>query len=107
MRPRTSGPEGPAAQASPQVKALIARYDAIARGDMAAALALSSEGAAEQLKAMPPEVMKQARAILPEMAKELRAAKRVVVRRDTAAVQTPDGSWFSLVLEGGAWKAAD
>ena len=41
------------------------------------------------------------------MLRQLKAAKRVVVRRETAAVLVGDGSWFSLVRVGGAWKAAD
>jgi hypothetical protein len=74
---------------------------------MAAAAALSTKGAAERMAALPPEVMKQARAELPGLIKELKAAKRVVIRRDTAAIEVADGGWYSLVLENGAWKAAD
>jgi hypothetical protein len=99
--------KGPAAGNSEQVRVLLARCDAIARGDMATAVAMSTKDAADQLQALPPATMKQARAQIPQLVRQLRAATRVVVRRDSAAVQTPDGGWFSLALENGAWKAAD
>jgi hypothetical protein len=98
--------KGPAAQASEPVKVLIARYEALAKGDMVAAAALSTKGAAERMAALPPEVMRGARAELPGLVKQLRAAKRVVIRRDTAAVDVGDG-WYGLALENGAWKASD
>jgi hypothetical protein len=99
--------KGPAAAASEPVKVLVARAQALAKGDAAGAYALSTEESAAQLKALPPSVMKQAAAQVPAMLKELKAPKRVVIRRETAAVQGASGDWFSLVMEGGAWKAAD
>ena len=41
------------------------------------------------------------------MVKELKGVKRVVVREQTAVALQGDGRWSSLILEGGAWKAAD
>ncbi len=99
--------KGPAAQASEQVAVLIARAQALARGDMAAAAALSTEASAADLGAMPPDQMKAFAKQIPGMLRQLKAAKRVVVRRETAAILVGDGSWFSLVRVGGAWKAAD
>jgi hypothetical protein len=99
--------KGPAAAASEPAKVLIARAEALAKGDMATAYGLSSEESAAQLRALPPAVMKQAAAQVPAMLKDLRSARRVVIRRETAAVQGAHGDWSSLVLEGGAWKAAD
>jgi hypothetical protein len=99
--------KGAAAQQSEPVRVLAARFDAIAKGDLAAAASLSTKGSAAQLSAMPAEVMKQARAQIPLLARQIRTAKRVVIRKDTAAVQTNEGGWFSLALENGAWKAAD
>jgi hypothetical protein len=99
--------KGPAAQQSEPVKVLIARAEAIGRGDMAAMAALSTKESVEQLKSYPPSVLKEARAMAPQLVKEYRATKRVVIRRDTAAVQTADGSWSSLVREDGAWKSMD
>jgi hypothetical protein len=98
--------KGPAAQQSEQVRVLLARLDAIARGDLATARSLSTAAAAEQLSAMPPEAMKAAAAQIPQLARELKAARRVVVREMTAAVQTEDG-WLSLARENGSWKASD
>lgn len=105
--PVQSDLKGPAAAASEPVKVLVARAEALAKGDTAAALGLSTDESAAQLKALPPAVMKQAAAQVPAMLKELKAPKRVVIRRETAAVQGAHGDWFSLELVNGAWKAAD
>jgi hypothetical protein len=99
--------KGPAAGKSEQVRVLLARFDALARGDMTTALSLSTKGAADELQALPPATMTAAKAQIPQLIRQLKAATRVVVRRDSAAVQTPDGSWFSLALENGVWKSAD
>jgi hypothetical protein len=99
--------KGPAAGQSEPVRVLLARFDAIGRGDMAAAIALSTKAAADQLAAMPAAELKMARAHIPQLTAQLKAAKRVVVRQDTAAVQTADDSWFNLARENGAWKCAD
>jgi hypothetical protein len=96
---------GPDAQKSPQVLALIARAEAIGRGDLPAALALSSQGS--DLRGASPAELKAVKAAVPEMVKGFKAIKRVVVRRETAAAIMGDGGWSSLVLEGGAWKVAD
>ena len=96
---------GPDAQKSEQVRVLIARAEAIGRGDLAAALALSSQGSG--LRNVPPEMIKQAAEQAPAMIKEFKAIKRVVVRRETAVALQGEGSWSSLVLEGGAWKVSD
>ncbi|MBW8813263.1 MAG: hypothetical protein JF588_07530 [Caulobacterales bacterium] len=105
--PIQSDLKGPAAAASEPVKVLLARADALAKGDVATAYGLSTDESAAQLKALPPAVMKQAAAQVPAMLRELKAPKRVVIRRETAAVQGAHGDWFSLELVGGAWKAAD
>ncbi|HEX3363451.1 hypothetical protein [Phenylobacterium sp.] len=97
--------KGPAAQASEQIRVLIARAEALQHGDLAAAAALSSKGS--RIGTMPPEVLKQAAQAMPQMIKELKAVKRVVVRQSTAVALQGAGSWASLVLENGAWKAAD
>ena len=97
--------KGPAAQSSEQIRVLLARAEALGRGDLAAAAALSAQGS--DLKAMPPQVLKQIRQAAPQMIKELKAVKRVVVRQSTAVALQGGGSWTSLVLENGAWKGAD
>jgi hypothetical protein len=97
--------KGPAAQSSEQIRVLVARAEALGRGDLAAAAALSAQGS--DLKAMPPQVLKQIRQAAPQMIKELKAVKRVVVRQSTAVALQGGGSWASLVLENGAWKVAD
>jgi hypothetical protein len=97
--------KGPAAQASEQIRVLIARAQALGRGDLPAAVALSSRGS--DLKNIPPEALKQLGPRALQMVKELKAVKRVVVRQSTAVALQGQGSWASLVLENGAWKVAD
>lgn len=97
--------KGPAAQASDQVKALMVRAQAIAKGDLAGALAVSSKGSG--LRDLPPGMIKEAAKQAPEMIKAIKAIKRVVVRRETAVALMGKGSWSSLVLEDGVWKVAD
>jgi len=96
---------GAEAQKSEQVKALIARAEAIGRNDLPAALALSSQGSG--LRTVPPAVLKQAAGQMPSLIKDLKAIKRVVVRRETAVALQNDGGWSSLVREDGVWKVAD
>jgi hypothetical protein len=99
--------KGPAAAASEPVKVLLARAEALSRGDLAAARALSTEAAAEQLTSLPPETMKLAQREVAGLVRKLKAPPRVVIRRETAAVLLDKGSWASLVRVDGAWKAAD
>ena len=97
--------KGPAAQASEQIRVLIARAQALQRGDLPAALALSSQGSdLKSHSAGGPEAGWSPQ--IPQMIKELKAVKRVVVRQSTAVALQGGGSWASLVLENGAWKVA-
>ncbi|MBS0362829.1 MAG: hypothetical protein JSR98_15745 [Proteobacteria bacterium] len=98
--------KGPAAAASEPVKALIARAEAIVRGDLAGALAVSAESS--NLRNVPPDQFKQAAPMGREMLKQLKVTKRVVIREHTAVVFGAEhGSFSTLVREGGAWKVAD
>jgi hypothetical protein len=99
--------KGPDAQKSEQVLALIARAEALARGDLPAAMALSSRKAAQDLSGLPPGAMKGVAAQMGPLIKDLKAIKRVVVRRATAVALMSEGSWSILVLEDGAWKVDD
>ena len=96
---------GPDAQKSEQIRVAIARAQALGRGDLPAAAALSPQGS--DIKSLPPQVLKQIAQATPQMIKELKAVKRVVVRQSTAVALQGDGSWTTLVLENGAWKVAD
>lgn len=98
--------KGAAALVCEPVKVLMARADALRRGDLTAIAALSTPEAAESIAALPPEILKMARAEAPSMQAELKSVRRVVIRRATAAVQLKDG-WASLVKVDGMWKAAD
>jgi hypothetical protein len=97
--------KGAEAQASEPLKVLVARAQAVARGDVAGALALSAR--TSTMRDVPPEAIKQAAHDGAEMAKAYRAVKRVVIRRDTAVAILGPHSWASLVREDGAWKVAD
>ena len=99
--------KGAAARDSEPVKVVLARIDAMRRGDMAAFARLSTAGAMAHLAAAPPEALKRAQALAPQLIAEVKAAKRVVIREQTAAIETPDGSWMSLVREDDGWKVAD
>jgi hypothetical protein len=103
----TADLSGPAAAASPPVKALIARAEAFNRGDMAAVQALSTPTAAAQMQNLPPEMLKLAKREMPGLMAKLKTPKRVVIRRETAAVMLEKGSWASVALVDGVWKAAD
>lgn len=99
--------KGAAARTSEPVKVLIARADALRRGDMAAAAALSTPSAAETFRDPPPELLKMAPRMAAELTRRLKAVDRVVIRRETAAVMLGEGEWASLARVDGAWKAAD
>lgn len=99
--------KGAEARSSDPVKVVLARAEALMRGDLTAVAALSTEDAAASLATLPPEVMKLARAEMPNLIRRLKAPRRVVIRRESAAVMIGPGEWASLALVNGVWKAAD
>ena len=99
--------KGAAALSSEQVRVLTARTQALARGDLAAALALRSRQAGADLKGMPPAGLKQLSGPMAELLKALKGVTRVVVRKKTAVAIMPGGDVSSLVFEDGGWKVAD
>lgn len=99
--------KGPAAAASEPVKVLVARAEALGRRDLEAAAALSTPEAAASIRAAPPELLKEAPKFAGQMVRALRAPKRVVIRRETAAVMMGPGEWASVAKVDGAWKASD
>jgi hypothetical protein len=99
--------KGAAAAASEPVKVLVARAEAIARGDMAAAAALSTEASGASLSETPPEVRKMMAKELPKLVARLKSARRVVIRRETAVVMLGPGEYASATKVDGVWKAAD
>jgi hypothetical protein len=98
--------KGADALSSEQVRVLTARAQALGRGDLQGALALTSHEAAAGLRAIPSEQLKQASASMGELVKALKGVKRVVVRKGSAVAIFGDG-FSSLVFEDGAWKVAD
>ena len=98
---------GVQAQASEPVRVVLARAEALVRGDLAAVAALSTETSAAGLTALPPEILKLAKAEMPRLTRRLKSVKRVVIRRESATVMIGPGEWASLVLVNGAWKVAD
>jgi hypothetical protein len=99
--------KGPQAAASAPVKAVLARAEAIGRGDFEAAYGLSTEGSVAALKALPPEMLASSRKFVPELVRQLKSARRVVIRQQTAAILLGPEQWSSAVLVDGVWKAAD
>lgn len=100
------------AQASPQVRALIERARALARGDFAAAKKLSTERGGSHIdrmvKMLGAEATKQAREAGAEMEKQLRQVRRVVVRGERAvAILAKGAGWSTLARQGGEWKSDD
>jgi len=59
------------------------------------------------LRAAPPELMKEAPKLAAQMIRALKAPKRVVIRRETAAVLMGPGEWASVTKLDGVWKASD
>jgi len=104
--PVTADLRGPDAQKSEPLRVLIARAEALGRGDLPAAVALSSQYS--DLRNAPPQMLKEMAPAMSEMVKQLKAVKRVVVRQSSAVVLQGDGGgWTSLVRENDAWKVAD
>jgi hypothetical protein len=99
--------KGAAALSSEQVRVLTARAQALSRGDLPAALALTSNQTRAELQGIAPAELKQASASMGEFLEALRGVKRVVVRKNSAVAIMPDGEFSSLVFEGGSWKVAD
>jgi len=99
--------KGAAAAASEPVRAILARAEAVSKGDMAAAAALSTPQSAARLSEMPPEFRKMAAKELPKMVAQLKATKRVVIRRETAVVILGGGAYATASKLDGVWKAAD
>lgn len=99
--------KGPAAAASEPVRVLLARAEAIGRRDFKAAAALSTANVSRNFDAIPPEVLKDIAKLSAEMARRLKSPRRVVIRRETAAVMLGEGEWASLTKVDGVWKAAD
>jgi hypothetical protein len=103
--PVQSDLKGPEAANSEFVKLLIMRAQLMAKGDLAGAKALSVKGS--QIADMPPQMLKAMASEIPQVIKQYRAAKRVVVRKETANVLLGEHSWASFVREDGVWKIAD
>lgn len=99
--------KGPAAAASEPVKVLLARAEAIGRRDFKAAAALSTPDAANSFDTIPPEVLKDIAKLSGELTRRLKSPKRVVIRRETAAVMLGEGEWASVTKVDGMWKASD
>ncbi len=99
--------KGPAAAASEPVKVLIARAEAMQKGDFATVKSLSTESAAASFAQFDADTLKLMKREIPGLIQKLKAAKRVVIRRETAAVMLEKGSWASATLLDGAWKGSD
>jgi hypothetical protein len=102
----TADLKGKAAVNSPQARVLSALADALAKGDIATARTLSSERASRQSEKMLARVKADFLAkMAAEMKKSIQKIQRVVERGDRAVAICPGKQWFTLVREGGEWKA--
>ena len=99
--------KGPAAATSEPVKVLVARADAISKGDMAAAAALSTEASTARMGDVPPEFRKMLAKELPKLISRLKSTRRVVIRRETSIVMLGPGEYASATKVAGVWKATD
>lgn len=98
---------GPAAQASEPVAVVLARTEALSRGDLAMARMFSTPDSAASLTELRPEFIKLAKAEMVRQLRRLKSVKRVVIRRETSAVQVAPDEWASLVRVDGVWKVSD
>ena len=114
--PVTADLKGKAAQAGPQVKAMRAAADALARGDIEALQRLTSRAAYEDMQQMLEQLGPGAKKMMAryggQMRKRVDAVSRVVVRGDRAvAIVGKPGKggkeWSTLVREGDVWKMAN
>ena len=99
--------KGPAAAASEPAQAVVARAEALIRGDMAAAAALSTEASAARLRTFPPEALAMIRRELPKVVDRMKSVRRVVIREQTAVIFLGPGEYANATREGGVWKVAD
>jgi hypothetical protein len=100
----TADLKGTAARNSEQVRLLIARTEAFARGDMAAVGAMTSAKGRRGLDRLTPEYAAELRKTAPAMIAEYRRVGRVVVRGNTAVALLPEqGSWQDFIIEDGKW----
>jgi hypothetical protein len=99
--------KGLAARSSEQVRVLAARAEALGRGDLAAAAALTARQSSDDLKSMPPDQLKAMSPAMSAEVRQLKAIQRVVVRQHTAVALLSADESASLVFEDGQWKVAD
>jgi hypothetical protein len=93
---------------SPQARLLLAKADALAKGDLATAQKASTDRANRLNQsflagAKGDSLAKKAA----ELKKSLQKIQRIVERGDRAIVILPNKRWFSFVREGGEWKSDD
>jgi len=100
----TADLKGPAARNNEFVALLVARAQALGRGDVAGFKRMSTRRSAARLDALPPEYLSAMRGQAGAMAAEYGKITRIVVRSDTAIALLPDRSWVSFTHEDGAWK---
>jgi hypothetical protein len=100
----TADLKGPAAQASEQVRLLIAREQAFARGDLDAAKAMTSTQGRALFDTLPPEYLAELRKAAPASIADYRRIARVVVRGESAVAILPEAaSWQSFTRDEGKW----
>jgi len=99
--------KGAAVQTAEPVKVLVARAEALQKGDFATVKALSTPEAAASLDQLDPQFLTAIRREIPAMIRGLKTAPRVVVRRETATVLIDKNTYVTAVLVNGTWKGTD
>jgi hypothetical protein len=106
--PITADLHGAAAQASPQLAALMANARAWIAGDLNAVKATITRRKQAEIDGYSAAQRTQLAAQAGPAMKALLEAKpkldRVVVRGDTASIKTPDGGAYDFTREDGVWK---
>ncbi len=100
----TADLKGAAAQASEQVRLLIARELAFGRGDLDAAKVMTSARGRQGLDRVPAEYWPELRKNAAAAIVSYRRIARLVVRGESAVALLPEqGSWQAFALENGKW----
>ena len=99
--------QGAQVRSTEVIKALIARAEALKRGDIDTAVKLTAEVGRPALTALSAEARTAAAISMPDLLAQLKRSKRVVERHASAVAILDGGSWASVVLEDGKWMVSD
>lgn len=99
--------KGAAAATCEPAQAILARAQALIRGDVPAAIALSTEASGARLGDLPPSTITLIKREVPKLVARLKTVRRAVIREQTAVVFLGPREYATTAREGGVWKVAD